>query len=61
MMKLKDLKTVDNVCVYVNCDEVEYKTLYQGVFSALPDELLNREVLLIGAARKNLLDIQIQE
>ena len=60
-MKLKEIKTVDNVCIYVSCGEGNYQNKYKGPFIDIPTELLDKEVLLIGAARKNLLDIKIQE
>jgi len=60
-MKLKELKTVDQVCIYVSCGEGEYKNKYKGPLANIPTELLEKEVLLIGAARKNLLDIKIGE
>ena len=60
-MKLKELKTVDNVCIYVSCGVAEYQNKYKGLFTDIPTELLDKEVMLIGAARKNLLDIKIQE
>ena len=56
-MKLKELKTVDNVCIYVSCGVAEYQNKYKGLFTDIPTELLDKEVLLIGAARRNLLAI----
>ena len=57
-MKLRDLKTVDNVCIYTGDGEPEYMELYRGSFEKVPEELLDKEIVIIGAAKKRLLDIR---
>jgi len=58
-MKLKDLKTVDNVCIYTGNGEPEYNELYRGAFEQVPAALLDMEIIIIGAVKKRLLDIQV--
>lgn len=58
-MKLRDLKTVDNVCVYLGDGEPDYIELYRGPFSQVPAEILDKEIMLIGAAKKRFLDIRV--
>lgn len=58
-MKIRDLKTVDNVCIYSGDGEPDYMELYRGSFDQVPAELLDREIMIIGAAKKKLLDIQV--
>ena len=59
-MKIRDIKTVDNVCIYSGDGEPDYMELYRGSFSQMPEELLDREIMLIGAVKKGLLDIRVQ-
>lgn len=58
-MKIRDLKTVDDVCIYSGDGEPDYRELYRGSFDQVPAELLDREIMIIGAAKKKLLDIQV--
>lgn len=59
-MKLRDLKTTDDVCVYVKEGYMKYDEKYKGPFTETPEELLDKEVVIIGAVKENLLDIQIR-
>ena len=58
-MKIRDIKTVDNVCIYLGDGEPDYMELYRGSCNQMPAELLDREIMLIGAAKKGLLDIRV--
>lgn len=58
-MKIRDLKTVDDVCIYSGDGEPDYVELYRGLFNQVPTELLDKEIMLIGAAKKRLLDIRV--
>ena len=68
-MKLKDLArfVCDEVRLYEegyeNFDYLapEYKELYTGRLMSAPGELLEREVRVISAKRKNLLDIELMK
>jgi len=60
-MKIKDLKTVDDVCIYSGDGEPDYVELYRGSFSQVPAELIDEEIMLIGAAKKRLLDIRVHQ
>ena len=62
-MTLRDLMMyiVDNICIYVQLDSGEYKELFIGELTKMPTSLLDKKVRLIGASKKNMLDIQIWE
>lgn len=59
-MKVAELRaviTLDKVCIYDVSHEVE--DLYVGEVNDIPVELMDREVLVVGARRKFWLDIGI--
>ncbi len=60
-MLLKDVKgiIVDEICIYVEVGEMEYKDVYRGRLCNVSEGLLMREIRVIGAKRKNLVDIEI--
>lgn len=60
-MKIRDLKTVDDVCIYSGDGEPDYVELYRGSFNQVPAELIDEEIILIGAAKKRLLDIRVHQ
>lgn len=62
-MKLIDLMGVvhDNVTIYEDGTVGGlFVDLYKGDMSNLPDELRNRTVASIGAARKRVVDIRVE-
>ena len=60
-MILKDLlpHIVDNVCIYIQLENGEFEDLFIGKLDYAPSQLLGKNVRLIGAKRKGVLDIQI--
>ena len=60
-MLLKDVQGViaDDVCLYVQKGEMEYEDVYKGRMCNVSEDLLMREVKVMGAKRKNLIDIEI--
>jgi len=59
-MTVKDVSQVsyDKVAIYKFKDD-EFEDIYNGSFNDIPFEILNMEVKLIGAKRKNIIDIRI--
>lgn len=53
-MILKDLQSiiVDDVCLYVEVGEMEYKDVYKGELRNASEGLLMRRVKVIGAKKK---------
>lgn len=65
-MKVDDLKNHiygDKIVLYTKSDDNrdEFKNLYSGKIENIPDILLNYKVRIIGAKRKNVLDISVVE
>lgn len=70
-MKLKELLpyVTDTVCIYKGVPDakineaeyLEYENLYQGKLSGAPEELLNSDLVVLGAQKKDVLDIQIRQ
>ncbi|MBQ6843990.1 MAG: hypothetical protein IJO60_05055 [Agathobacter sp.] len=60
-MKIRDLKTVDDVCIYSGDGGPDYVELYRGSFNQVPAELIDEEIMLISAAKKRLLDIRVHQ
>lgn len=60
-MKVCELKGIamDSVCIYKEIADAEYEDLYSGMLSSAPQELLDKEIRMIGAKRKRLIDIEI--
>lgn len=60
-MILRDLlpHIVDDVCVYAEAEIGGYEDAFVGKLENAPSQLLDKKLRLIGAARKNMLDIQI--
>lgn len=63
-IQLKDLKCLiyDNVTLYKSDSDSQggYKDLFIGSVSDIPKELLDMKVAIIGAKRKNMLDIEVR-
>lgn len=66
-MKLKDLLKVivfDTVCLYYKAYEDEdpvFEDIYEGKKENVPKKYLEIEVKIVGAKKKNVLDIQLYE
>ena len=60
-MRLRDLlpHIVDNVCIYLEAEIGGYEDVFVGKLDNAPSQLLDKKLRLIGAARKNMLDIQV--
>ena len=60
-MILRDLLShiVDDICIYAQSDIGGYEDVFVGKLENAPSSLLDKKLRLIGAARKNMLDIQI--
>jgi hypothetical protein len=60
-MKLRELRKyiVGPVVVYQEKSEVEFEDIYEGLLKNAPEELLRREVRVIGAKSRNVLDIEV--
>lgn len=62
-MIIKDIQdiTFDKVVIYTKKNDSwdELKNLYKGDSKDIPHELLNKEIHLLGARRKGILDISI--
>lgn len=60
-MKLKNIINVihDDVCLYEQVGECEFKDLYKGRAEDIPMELKEKEIFVIGAKKENMLDIQL--
>ena len=63
-MKLIDLKNsimfFDKICIYVELGAGEFKDLFIGDISDVPENILDRDVISIGDRRKGNLDIQLK-
>lgn len=64
-MKLSELIYIiaDNVCVYREKHaegDAEYEDLYTGRLKDMPEELFNCEVRVIGAKKKDFIEIEIR-
>lgn len=64
-MTVRDLKTYvfDKVSIYSESHTIngDFVDLYKGTIQEAPDSILDLEVELIGARRKNIIDIEIKE
>ena len=51
----------DKVCLYEETSEedIVYKDLYQGDLMDVPEELLEKKIRVIGAKRKNIIDVEV--
>lgn len=64
-MKLGELLSVvayDSVCLYYRNEETEdptFEDVYEGSCMKIPPEYLDAEVKILGAKKKNVLDIQL--
>ena len=50
---------VDTICTYERIEEGGFQDLYKGNVENIPKSLLTRNVKLIGAARKGIVDIEV--
>lgn len=64
-MTVRDLKTYifDKVNIYSESHTIngDFIDLYKGLIYEAPDSILDLEVELIGAQRKNVVDIEVKE
>lgn len=60
-MQVKELKAVvfDKVVLYVS-ENNDYIDVYKGTVQDIPVSLLDKKVIVVGAKRKNILDIHIE-
>lgn len=60
-MKLRELMTVivDDVIIYTEVGDGIYNDIYSGRYRDVPQELLEREVRLVGVGRRKKLDIEV--
>ena len=64
-MTVKDVYEViqGKICIYQqikNPGDSEFKDLYKGNKDGIPEELLEKEVFVMGGARSSVLDIQVK-
>ena len=50
---------VDTICIYERIEEGGFQDLYKGDPKNVPGPLLARDVRLIGAAKKGIVDIEV--
>lgn len=62
-MKVKEIAKLipDQIIIYKQiCDSMNFKNLYKGDSASVPsDEIGDMEIRTIGAARKRVIDIQV--
>lgn len=60
-MKLRELMTVivEDVVIYTEVGEHTFNDIYSGRYRDVPQELLDREVRVVGVGHKNKLEIEV--
>ncbi len=60
-MKLRELMTVivEDVVIYTEVGEHTFSDIYSGRYRNVPQELLDREVRVVGVGHKNKLEIEV--
>lgn len=61
-MKVKAITNLipDQIIVYKQVsDNMEFKNLYKGDSSSIPNDIADMEIRTIGAARKGIIDIRV--
>lgn len=59
-MKINELipTIYDKIILYRNIDD-DYIDIFKGIPSEIPNNMLDLEIKIIGAKRKNILDIEV--